>query len=220
MKKLITFTLALLSVVAYAQASNKVLVAYFSFTNNTKAIAENLATVANADLYRIVPSVAYGPENSNYYDSSTRAYQEQYGPASTRPDIEQTLTRTDYEVVLLGFPIWYGKLPRVVLTFLDTYSFAGKTVIPFCTSGGSGISDAETELHNTYSYVTWLTGARLNGKSQSELQTWWNSFGLLTALDEVTVPRNAQTYTLSGQQAPNDYKGIIIQNGQKRMNND
>ena len=147
----------------------------------------------------------------------TRAYQEQNGPASARPAIEKTLSRTDYDVVLLGFPIWYGKVPRVVLTFLDTYSFAGKTIIPFCTSGGSSIFDAEDELHSTYTNITWLKGARLNNKSESELQTWWESFGLQTAIDEVNAGlSDGPVYTLSGQQAPSDYKGIVIQNGQKR----
>ena len=216
MKKLIILALVVLSLTAFAQTSNRVLVAYFSFTDNTKGIAEKLANVANADLYRIVPSVAYGSENSNYYDESTRAYQEQYGPASARPAIEQTLTRTDYDVVLLGFPIWYGKVPRVVLTFLDTYSFAGKTIIPFCTSVSSGISAAENELHSTYTNITWLTGARLNGKSESELKTWWESFGLTTALDEVNAGlSDGHAYTLSGQQAPGNFKGIVIQNGHK-----
>ena len=209
--------MAVLSLTAFAQTSNKVLVTYFSFTDKTKGIAEKLATVTNANLYRIVPSVAYGSENSSYYDESTRAYQEQNGPASARPAIEKTLSRTDYDVVLLGFPIWYGKVPRVVLTFLDTYSFAGKTIIPFCTSGGSSISDAEDELHSTYTNITWLKGARLNNKSESELQTWWESFGLQTAIDEVNAGlSDGPVYTLSGQQAPSDYKGIVIQNGQKR----
>jgi len=218
MRKLIIFAFAVLSLTAFAQTSNRVLVAYFSFTDNTKGIAEKLAQVADADLYRIVPAVVYGSENSNYYDASTRAYQEQYGPDSARPAIEQTLTRTDYDVVLLGFPIWYGKVPRVVLTFLDTYSFVGKTIIPFCTSGSSGISGAENELHNTYTNITWLTGARLNGKSESKLRTWWESFGLTTSIDEVNAGLSGgRAYTISGQQVPEDYKGIVIQNGQKRI---
>ena len=132
-----------------ANNTGKVLVAYFSFTNNTKGIAEKLAEVTGGDIYRITPTEAYGSENSNYYDETTRAYQEQYGPASARPAIEETLANTDYDVVLLGFPIWYGKVPRLILTFLDKYGFEGKTVIPFCTSGSSGISAAENELHNT-----------------------------------------------------------------------
>ena len=115
-------------------AGNRILVAYFSFTNTTKAIAESMADVLGADLFAITPSEAYTSDNNNYYDSSTRAYKEQYGPASVRPGIEATLGSTAYETVLLGFPIWYGKVPRVILSFLDAYDFSGKTVIPFCTS--------------------------------------------------------------------------------------
>ena len=161
-----------------ANNTGKVLVAYFSFTSNTKGIAEKLAEVTGGDIYCITPAEAYGSENSNYYDETTRAYQEQYGPASVRPALKETLANTDYDVVLLGFPIWYGKVPRLILTFLDKYGFEGKTVIPFCTSGSSGISAAENELHNTYPGINWKEGARLNGKSKTELKEWYESFGL------------------------------------------
>ena len=137
-----------------------------------------MADILGADTYQITPSEAYTSDNNNYYDSSTRAYQEQYGPASARPAINATLSNTDYDVVLLGFPIWYGKVPRVVLTFLDTYDFSGKVVIPFCTSGSSGISTAQTELQSTYSTIKWKTGARLNGYTTEQLKTWLSGFGL------------------------------------------
>lgn len=151
---------------------SKVLVAYFSFTNTNKGIAESLAGVLDADLYSITPSQAYGSENNNYYDSSTRAYKEQYGPASARPEIEKTLSGTGYGTVLLGFPIWYGKVPRVILSFLDAYDFSGKTVIPFCTSGSSGIGSAQNELQSTYPGINWVQGARLNGYSSEQLKNW------------------------------------------------
>jgi len=93
-----------------ALGPKKILVAYFSFTNNTQTIAESMADVLGADTYQITPFEAYTSDNSNYYDENTRAYQEQYGPASARPAINATLGNTDYDVVLLGFPIWYGKV--------------------------------------------------------------------------------------------------------------
>ena len=107
----------------------KVLVAYFSFTSNTKAYAEKIAEMTGGDLYEIVPEVAYGSENSNYYDQSTRAYKEQYNTGGEqRPAIKATLDNaSQYDVVFLGSPIWYGKSPRVILTFLDKYGFEGKT---------------------------------------------------------------------------------------------
>ena len=170
-----------------ALGPKKILIAYFSFTNNTKAIAESMADVLGADTYQITPSEAYTSDNSNYYDENTRAYQEQYGPASARPAINATLSNTDYDVILLGFPIWYGKVPRVVLTFLDTYDFSGKVVIPFCTSGSSGISTAQTELQSTYSTVKWKTGARLNSYTTEQLKTWLSGFGLNNAPFKLTI---------------------------------
>ena len=165
----------------------KILVAYFSFTNTTKAIAESMADILGADTYQITPTEAYTSDNSNYYDSSTRAYQEQYGPASAHPAINTTLTSTDYDIVLLGFPIWYGKVPRVILTFLDAYDFSGKTVIPFCTSGSSGISNAQTELQNTYSSINWKSGSRLNGYSTDQLKTWLTGMGIKNTLFKLTI---------------------------------
>lgn len=170
-----------------ALGPKKILVAYFSFTNNTQVIATSMADILGADTYQITPSEAYTSDNNNYYDSSTRAYQEQYGPASARPAINATLSNTDYDVILLGFPIWYGKVPRVVLTFLDTYDFSGKVVIPFCTSGSSGISTAQTELQSTYSTIKWKTGARLNGYTTEQLKTWLSGFGLNNAPFKLTI---------------------------------
>lgn len=113
----------------------KVLVACFSFTGTTKTAATTLAGLTEGTLYLIEPETPYGSENSNYYDESTRAYQEQYGPASVRPAIKKTLEEADgYDIVLLGFPIWYGKSPRVVFTFLDTYSFKGKPATRYSAS--------------------------------------------------------------------------------------
>ena len=156
----------------------KILVAYFSFTNTTKSIAESMADILGADIFQITPSEAYTSDNSNYYDKSTRAYIEQYGPATTRPVINTNLSSTDYDIVLLGFPIWYGKVPRVVLSFLDAYSFNGKTVIPFCTSGSSPIDASQTELQNTYTYINWKSGARLNGYTADQLKTWLAGLGI------------------------------------------
>ena len=205
-KILLSAITAILTMTAAAQS--KTLVAYFSFTNTTKGIAENLADVAGADLYAITPVEAYESNNSNYYDSSTRAYQEQYGPASARPAIRETLTRTDYDVVLLGFPIWYGKLPRVILSFLDKYGFEGKTVIPFCTSGSSGISAAENELHNTYTNITWKQGKRMNGQTKAQLKEWFDAFGLTSNQEEnmeqainLTIDGNTKKMSLVDNQA-------------------
>ena len=157
----------------------KILVACFSFTGTTKTVATTLAGLTEGTLYLIEPETPYGSENGNYYDESTRAYQEQYGPASARPAIKNTLEGADgYDIVLLGFPIWYGKAPRVVFSFLDTYSFKGKTVIPFITSGSTGISSAASELKSAYPDLGWKTGDRLNGKTSDKLKSWLESLGI------------------------------------------
>lgn len=161
------------------QSQEKVLVACFSFTGNTKTVAQTLAGITEGTLYLIEPETPYGTENSNYYDESTRAYQEQYGPSSARPAINRTLSEADgYDTVLLGFPIWYGKAPRVVFSFLDAYSFKGKRIVPFITSGSTGISSAASELKAAYPDIKWQTGDRLNGKSLEQLKAWLESIGI------------------------------------------
>lgn len=157
----------------------KVLVACFSFTGNTKTVASSLADLSGGTFHLIEPETPYGNENSTYYDENTRAYKEQYGPASTRPSIKKSLENAgDYDIVLLGFPIWYGKAPRVVFSFLDAYSFKGKTIIPFITSGSTGISSAASELKSTYPDITWKTGDRLNGKTTDQLKSWLEANGV------------------------------------------
>ena len=128
---------------AYDEPKSDTLVVYFSFTDNTKTLAENIIRLTDADSWRIEASEPYGEENLNYYDQSTRCYIEQYNTPNVRPAFNGSITNlADYETVILGYPIWYGKEPRIILTFLDTYKddLNGKTIIPFCTSGGSGIS--------------------------------------------------------------------------------
>ena len=220
MKKIL-FTLLAVATMASASAQQKVLVAYFSFTNNTKAYAEKIAQMTDGDLYELVPQVAYGSENSNYYDETTRAYKEQYNTGGEqRPAILTTLTNAaQYDIVFLGSPIWYGKSPRVILTFLDTYGFSGKTVVPFVTSASSGISQVNTELPTTYPNIRWIEGRRLNNVSDADLSTWVQ--GVLdstTGLEDVSASdADAPAYTMSGHHAPEGYKGVVIQNGKKQI---
>ena len=180
-------------------ANGKVLVAYFSFTNNTKAYAEKIAEITGGDLYEIVPEVAYGDENNSYYEQSSRAYKEQYNTGGEqRPAIKETLANaSQYDIIFLGSPIWYGKSPRVILTFLDTYGFKGKTIIPFVTSGSTGISNVNSELRSTFPDITWKEGRRLNGTSDADLRTWVQSFvGLITQKMYLTIGGVTKTATL------------------------
>ena len=178
-----------------------------------------MAQMTGGDLYEIVPEEAYGSENSTYYDQSTRAYKEQYNTGGEqRPAIKATLENAaQYDVVFLGSPIWYGKSPRVILTFLDKYGFKGKTVIPFVTSGSSGISSVNSELSSTYPDINWKEGQRLNGMSDADLRSWIQNFVGATAIHNVRSqkPVSSKAYTLQGTLAQEGLKGIVIQQGKK-----
>ena len=150
-----------------------VLVAYFSATGNTEGIAQHLQSVLNADLYEIVPEVPYTDEDLNYSNDSCRANQEQNDPAA-RPAVTGTLENPeDYDVVFLGYPIWWGQAPKIIHTFLESYGFDGVTIVPFCTSGSSGIGSSATNLQSLAPNANWLSGQRFSGSaSQNTVASW------------------------------------------------
>lgn len=156
-----------------------VLVAYFSATGNTEGIAQHLQSILNADLYEIVPEVPYTDEDLNYSNDSCRANQEQNDPAA-RPAITGTLENPeDYDVVFLGYPIWWGQAPKVIYTFLESYDFGDATIVPFCTSGSSGIGSSADGLQELTENAQWLDGQRFSsGASQDEVAQWVDSLGL------------------------------------------
>ena len=156
-----------------------VLVAYFSATGNTEGIAQHLQSILEADLYEIVPEVAYTDEDLNYSNDSCRANQEQNDPAA-RPAITGTLENPeDYDVVFLGYPIWWGQAPKVMYTFLESYDLGDATIVPFCTSGSSGIGGSLDDLHALAPEATWLDGQRFSGgASQDEVAQWVDSLDL------------------------------------------
>ena len=162
------------------EETSKVLVAYFSATGTTKALAEYAADALGADLYEIVPKEPYTDEDLNYSDRNTRATVEQ-NDKNARPAISGSVENMGkYEIVFLGYPIWWGEAPRVVATFMESYEFGGKTIVPFCTSGSSGIGSSATNLHGLCGNdVAWLDGARLgSSSSREEIVEWINSLGL------------------------------------------
>ena len=156
---------------ANTQTSN-ILVAYFSATGTTKGVAEMIATATGGTLYEIVPKIPYTAEDLRYSDSSTRATKEQRDPAS-RPEIEGSVSDMGgFDVVYLGYPIWWGEAPKIIYTFLESYDFAGKTIVPFCTSGSSGIEGSLPELKAIASGATVLSGKRFSSPSQKEVEEW------------------------------------------------
>ena len=156
-----------------------VLVAYFSATGNAEGIAQHLQSILDADLYEIVPEVPYTDEDLNYSNDSCRANQEQNDPAA-RPAITGTLENPeDYDVVFLGYPIWWGQAPKVIYTFLESYDFGDATIVPFCTSGSSGIGSSADGLQELTENAQWLDGQRFSsGASQDEVAQWVDSLGL------------------------------------------
>ena len=154
-------------------AHSDILVAYFSATGTTKGVAEKIASVAGADLYEILAAEPYTADDLNYHDSSSRSTKEQ-NDKTVRPEIgSEDISLEGYSTIYLGFPIWWGEEPRILDTFVEKYSFEGITVIPFCTSGGSGIGHSGANMEALAGTGSWLDGKRFSGNvSEADLQAW------------------------------------------------
>lgn len=156
-----------------ATNDNKILVAYFSATGNTKSVASTLATAIGADLFEIVPEQPYTSEDLNWHNDKSRSSVEM-GDRSSRPAIASKIDNiSQYKIVFIGSPIWWGREPSIMDTFIESYDFAGKTVIPFVTSGSSDIGDYGTNLQALAPNAKVLTGKRFPiDVSATELKTW------------------------------------------------
>ena len=154
------------------EAQNSILVVYFSATGTTRGVAEKIADLTGGDLAEIVPAQPYTAEDLNYNDRSTRATVEQNTP-DARPEIAGEISLEGYTTVYLGYPIWWGQAPRILSSFVEGHDFTGITVIPFCTSGGSGAGRTGETLGEQAGTGTFLSSTRLSGGiSDSELQSW------------------------------------------------
>lgn len=161
------------------RAESTILVAYFSATGNTEQVAQQAADILNADLYQIIPEEPYTEADLTYYTGG-RADQEQDDPSS-RPIITGRVENMEsYDTVLLGYPIWHGQAPRIISTFLESYDFAGKRILPFCTSHSSGIGSSANDLHSLCpNTVTWAEGMRFaSDASSEEIENWLQDQGL------------------------------------------
>lgn len=160
--------------------STKALIVFFSATGNTRKAAQALADITNADLYEIVPAQPYTEADLNYSDSSSRATLEQ-NDDTARPEISGAIPDiSDYDVIYVGFPIWWGRMPRILFTFLDACDLSGKTIAPFCTSGGSGISAAVREIERLEPDAAVTDGLRVGNVSDpsDSLLEWLSRIGL------------------------------------------
>ncbi len=161
---------------AVQTAEGKTLVVYFSATGTTRGVAEKIAAITGGDLYEIEAAQPYTEEDRNWHDDNSRTTHEQNDP-SFRPEIGSELPSLEgYDTVYLGFPIWWGQEPRILDTFVESCDFDGITVIPFCTSGSSGIGNSGKNLEANAGSGTWLSGERFGGGvSEDELRAWIGS---------------------------------------------
>lgn len=157
----------------------KVLVAYFSATNTTKGVAKTIADSLGADLYEITPEQPYTSEDLNYNNDRSRSTIEM-NDTNARPAISGSVENMEqYDIVFIGYPIWWSEAPRILSTFVESYSFSGKTIVPFCTSGGSGVGSSAKNLERLTDGAVWLPGTRLDGgESSDSVVKWLNGLGL------------------------------------------
>ncbi len=150
----------------------KTLVAYFSATGITEGVAKRLADVAGADLYKIDPEQPYTSEDLDWQNEQSRSSVEMKDKSS-RPAIKGKVDdMARYDTIYVGFPIWWYTCPTIINTFMESYDFKGKTVIPFATSGGSTIDRACEDLRQAYPDANWQEGRLLNNASDDDLKKW------------------------------------------------
>ena len=184
MNKLRTLLLSALAIIAVCLTAcaqtrkeqtmkrSKILVAYFSATGTTKAVAQRLASVIDGELYEIQPGQPYTDADLDWNDRQSRSSVEMNNPQS-RPAIKgKKENMTDYDVVFIGYPIWWNLAPTIVNTFIESHDLKGKTVIPFATSGGSSIGNSVSALKNTYPEIRWHNGRLLNRASEKSIREW------------------------------------------------
>lgn len=158
---------------------SKILVAYFSASGVTKNAAEKLAKAANADLFEIKPVRPYTDADLDWTDKKSRSTVEM-NDLSSRPEIANKCENIgSYDVVFVGFPIWWYVEPRIIDTFLESYDFSGKTVIPFATSGGSGLGKTSENFKKILGANTTVKdGKLLTRASETDVSGWVKSLGL------------------------------------------
>ena len=151
----------------------RILVACFSASGVTKRVGEAIARICGGDFFEIVPKAPYTAADLDWRNKDSRSSVEMNDP-DARPEIANRVPNMeDYAAVIVGFPIWWGVAPRIIETFLESYDFEGKKLIPFCTSGGSGVGRSDVELHkNVADDVIWVRGRRINRPNDEEIRRW------------------------------------------------
>lgn len=158
-------------------SQSKVLIAFFSASGNTAELAENLSEAIGADLYEIKPKVPYTSADLDWHNENSRTSVEMKDE-SVRPEIDGKISNfDDYETIVVAYPIWWNMEPRIIDTFLESYNFNGKNVVPVCTSGGSDISNSLDHMRGICPAANWKIGKRfLSSTSQDDLKKWFSKF--------------------------------------------
>ena len=169
---LLTMSLSACSQKKENKEMKKVLVAYFSASGVTKGVAQQLAEVTGGTLHEIKPAQPYTDADLDWHNKQSRSSVEMQDKSS-RPAITDKLKNMqDYDIIYVGFPIWWYTCPTIINTFMEAYDFKGKTVIPFATSGGSSIKKACEDLKTAYPDVNWKEGKLLNRATKKDLEDW------------------------------------------------
>ncbi len=156
-----------------SEETMKTIMVYFSNTGTTEKVANYISEELNTDIFKIKATKPYTSEDLNYNNSSSRANIEQ-NDINARPEIENKIQNIEqYNVVYLGYPIWWGQAPRIISTFLESYDFSEKTIIPFCTSHSSGIGSSDENFHSFADNAQWVSGKRFSNEvSENEIIEW------------------------------------------------
>ena len=152
--------------------NSKTLVAYFSATGTTARAAEKVAKITGGEPYAITPAQAYTPADLDWNNSQSRSSVEMNDPKS-RPALKGKKGNiADYDVIFIGYPIWWNLAPRIINTFIESHDLKGKTVIPFATSGSSAITGSAAALKKSYPALNWKEGRLLNRADEKSIRTW------------------------------------------------
>ncbi len=150
----------------------KSLIVYFSATGTTAGVAKNIAEITGGELYEIVPQTPYTSADLNWRNKQSRSSVEMKDPAS-RPAIKGKKENiADYDVIFIGYPIWWNVAPVILNTFIESHHLQGKTVMPFATSGSSSIDNSVAELKKRYPEINWKNGKRLNNADKQTITEW------------------------------------------------
>ncbi len=154
------------------ESNQKILVAYFSATGTTARAARTVANISGGELYTITPEKPYTDADLNWNDKKSRSSVEMNNPKA-RPALGgKKLDISNYDVIFIGYPIWWNLAPRIINTFIESQEWKGKIIIPFATSGSSSITNSVAQLKQSYPNFDWKEGKLLNRADENIIRTW------------------------------------------------